>query len=179
MVSLFESRERPFYGQARPIPLAPLEDGPVGEYVVSRFAGTKRDVGEALGPLLDLAAGHPQRAMLLAHHLWEATPRGGTAGYETWGEALQAVDRHLGEGFANTWDRLTTNQARVLSALAASEESLFASRTLARFGLTKSGAEQGRDALLAFGDLQELGRGRLVIVDPLLERWVRERRGGS
>jgi hypothetical protein len=179
MLALFEDRERPFYGQARPIPLQPLEDAAIGEYVAARFEQTRRAPGEALDPLLDLAAGHPQRAMLLAHHLWNATARGATAGYEAWAEALDAVDRHLGEGFANTWDRLTTNQARVLSALASSDESLFSSRTLAHFGLTKSGAEQGRDALIAFGDVQDLGRGRLVVLDPLLERWVRERRAAG
>jgi hypothetical protein len=43
-----------------------------------RFSMTGRDIGGALGPL-DATAGHPQRTMLLAHAVWNATPAGGSA----------------------------------------------------------------------------------------------------
>jgi hypothetical protein len=173
MLALFSDRERPLFGQARPVRLEPLDDAPLGEYVEQRFEDTGRAPGEALEPLLALARGHPQRAMLLAHHLWGLTASG-AADLETWARTLEAVDRELSEGFARTWDRLRTNEARVLAALAASDESLFHQRTLAHFGLTKSGAEHGRDKLIEFGEVERLEDGRLLVVDPLFERWVRE-----
>jgi hypothetical protein len=71
------------------------------------------------------------------------------------------------------WDRLGVNESRVLAALAASDESLFHRRTLGHFGLSKSGAERGRDKLIEFGEVEQIGGGRPLIVDPLLERWVR------
>jgi hypothetical protein len=174
MLALFSDRERPLFGQARPIQLAPLDDASLGEYVGTRFEQTGRDAGEALDSLLALVRGHPQRAMLVAHHIWEGTPRGETADLDTFATALDAVDRELREAFERTWERLRTNEARVLAALAASGESLFSQRTLGRFGLSKSGAEQGRDKLIEYGEVERLEDGALMIVDPLLERWVRE-----
>jgi hypothetical protein len=174
MLALFSDRERPLFGQARPIQLAPLDDTSLGDYIGTRFEQTGRNAGEALDSLLALVRGHPQRAMLVAHHLWEATAPGDTADLDTFATALDAVDRELREAFERTWERLRTNEARVLAALAASEESLFSQRTLGRFGLSKSGAEQGRDKLIEYGEVQRLDDGSLVIVDPLLERWVRE-----
>jgi hypothetical protein len=179
MLALFSDRERPLFGQARPLQLGPLEDVALGDYVESRFQQTGRSAGEALDSLLALVRGHPQRAMLLAHHLWEATPQGGTADLDTFAAALEAVDRELREAFERTWERLRTNEARALAALAASDESLFAQRTLGHFGLSKSGAEQGRDKLIEYGEVQRLDDGQLVIVDPLLERWVRETQSQS
>jgi uncharacterized protein len=174
MLALFSDRERPLFGQARPIQLVPLDDASLGDYIGTRFEQTGRNAGEALDSLLALVRGHPQRAMLVAHHLWEATPRGETADLDTFATALDAVDRELREAFERTWERLRTNEARVLAALAASDESLFSQRTLGRFGLSKSGAEQGRDKLIEYGEVQRLDDGSLLIVDPLLERWARE-----
>src|SRR6476469_7275275 len=69
MEQLFEDRDRPIYGSAVPMRLGRLASHAVGGYVSERFEQTGRYVGEALGPLLQAAAGHPQRAMLLAHRL--------------------------------------------------------------------------------------------------------------
>lgn len=173
MLAVFSDRERPLFGQARPIQLGPLDDAALGDYVESHFQQTGRSAGDALDSLLALVRGHPQRAMLLAHHLWEATPRGETADLDPFATALDAVDRELREAFERTWERLRTNEARALAAIAASDESLFAQRTLGHFGLSKSGAEQGRDKLIEYGEVERLEDGRLLIVDPLLERWVR------
>ena len=72
MRELFADRRRAFYGQAAPVQLAPLPPNEVAESIAARFAATGRDPGSALGPLLALAQGHPQRTMLFAHALWEA-----------------------------------------------------------------------------------------------------------
>jgi uncharacterized protein len=178
MLGLFSDRERPLFGQARPIVLGPLPDDSLGDYIEARFEETNRNSGEALEPLLDLARGHPQRAMLLAHHLWEATAAGASADLDRWNRAVEAVDRELGEGFDRTWERLGRNEARVLAGVAISSDSLFNQRTLARFGLTKSGAEHGRDRLIDFGELVRLDSGALIVVDPLFERWVAETHAG-
>ena len=71
MRGLFEDRERPLYGQAVPMRLARLADPDIAAYIIARFRETGRSVGDALNPLLGSGQGHPQRAMLLAHRLWE------------------------------------------------------------------------------------------------------------
>ena len=48
--------------------------------------------------MLATARGHPQRAMLLAHFLWERTPRGGEGDEAGWQEALGDVYLELRDG---------------------------------------------------------------------------------
>jgi hypothetical protein len=170
---LFNRKGRPLFDQARPIPVGPLDDGDLAEYIGERFDRSDRDPGVALELLLGLARGHPQRAMLLAHHLWEQTERGQTADEETYQAVLEAVDRETKERFERTWLDLGSApaQRRVLAALANSQQSLYSKTTLLAFELDKSVAQQATQALIYDGDVIRVD-GRFEIVDPLLERWL-------
>src|SRR3954452_5139959 len=77
MRALFAERERPLFGQARPLELPPLPAAETLEDVLSIAAaqGTALDAG-AVRRIVDLGAGHPQRTMLLAHHLFDMTDAG-------------------------------------------------------------------------------------------------------
>jgi hypothetical protein len=170
---LFNGRGRPLFDQARPIPVGPLDDGDLAEYIGAHFDATRRDPGVALELLLDLARGHPQRAMLLAHHLWECTPREHVADEETYQSALDAVDRETRERFERTWLDLGSapSQRRVLVALANSAHSLYSKATLLAFNLDKSTVQGAVQALVYAGDVMRAD-GRFTIVDPLFERWL-------
>jgi len=172
--TLFGDRKRPLFDQARPIELGPLADEDLLEFIGSRFDAAGRDPGEALDEALDLVRGHPQRAMLCAHHLWELTPRGSAANLETFERMLVALDRETTPAFEQLWEGLADkpNQRRVLAALASSDETLYNRRTLERYGLQKGSAENAVRRLLHSGEVQRVDRG-LLIVDPLLERWLR------
>jgi uncharacterized protein len=172
---LFADRKRPLFDQARPIPLEPLRDEDLIEYIGRRFEQTDRDAGEALEALLDLVRGHPQRAMLCAHHLWEQTARSATSDLETFYTALAAVDRETKEAFEKLWDDLADkpNQRKVLAALANSQDSLYNRRTLEAYGLEKGSAENAVSALVDRGEVLRGEAGGFLIVDPLLERWLR------
>jgi len=171
--ALFGDRKRPLFDQARPIPLGPLRDDDLSEFIGSRFERGKRDPGEALDALLDLVRGHPQRAMLCAHHLWEQTPPGTEADLETFDRALEEIDREGKEAFEKQWTNLASapNQRKVLAALANSTETLYNRRTLDAFGLEGGSAEAAVNALIARGEVQRTDPGFLV-VDPLLVRWL-------
>jgi hypothetical protein len=171
MEQLFGDRERPFFGQARPLELQPLADSEIAEYIGARFEATRRDVGEALDPLLDLAAGHPQRAMLLAHQLWERTPIDETANAERWGESVDSAFAEQDEALQAAWDSLETKEQAVFAALAGGRAGLFAEQTLTRFNLSKSSARYARDALARGGLIRKVA-GDWRPVDPLLARWV-------
>src|SRR3954451_15096565 len=80
MRDLFADRRHAFFAQATPVELGPLPADELADYITARFADGRRDPGEALGPLLDAAQGHPQRAMLLAHHLYERVRAGAGGG---------------------------------------------------------------------------------------------------
>jgi hypothetical protein len=171
MHQLFGLHERPFFGQARVFRLDPLSDPDLVEYIGVRFEDTGRDAMPALPALLAKAKGHPQRAMLLAHHLWERTPRGGEATAEIWVETLDAVLEELSEAMESVWDALGDSEQAVMAALAVGSESLFNQRTLARFNLSKGAAQHARDRLAQVGHLHQVN-GDWQLVDPLLGEWI-------
>lgn len=172
MEQLFGARERPFFGQARALYLDPLADPDLADYIAGRFEAGQRDATPVLGSLLDLVAGHPQRAMLLAHHLWEQTPRGEAATAEAWQRAQEQMFAEHGEALQAAWDALEVKERAVLSALTLSAESLFNQRTLGRFNLSKGGAGHARDSLVHAGLLHRIGSD-LQLVDPIMSEWIR------
>ncbi|HEV3048064.1 MAG TPA: hypothetical protein VGY13_11980 [Solirubrobacteraceae bacterium] len=174
MNQLFGERERPLFGQAVPMELRELPDDALGAHIEQRFAQTLRDPGEALDALLHLVRGHPQRAMLMAHYLWEHTPTASTASLTQWIGALDEVIDSLAEGFERFLDGLRPLQVRVLFALALSPHGLNSNYTQARFGLPRGGgAGDARDALVKRG---EVLAAPFRITDPLLRYWLRQRR---
>lgn len=171
MRELFAAKERPLYGQARPVDLAPLRDDDLAEYITDRFERTGRSPGDLLGDLLGLARGHPQRAMLVSHHLWEATDPGTTSVSQSWPDVLESAFGELEEAFEAVWRGWTGNQKRFMRLLASGEQSIFSEKVLSRFGVSRGSVAGIRDALLAEGDIERRDRA-FVIVDPLLEVWI-------
>ena len=70
MDALFSRRERPFFGQARPLELPPLPLAEAATDIESLLVADGADPGSAVDELLAFTGGHPQRTILLAHHLY-------------------------------------------------------------------------------------------------------------
>lgn len=175
MRELFGDRRRAFYAQARELSLPPLRDGDAADFLDRRFSETGRDVGSALAPLLALAAGHPQRTMLLAHALWEQTPRDTAADEVTFEDALAQVMTELLSEFQTVWSGMPTGQQRVLAQVADNTAGLYAARAAGGRGGSVG------SALAVLADRGEVvpepaARTGHRLVDPLLARWVREGR---
>lgn len=176
MNRLFEDRTRPFYGQARAVRLGHLPEDALAEYIGGRFRRTGRNVGEMLDPLLATARGHPQRAMLLAHFLWEMIPRGKASDGGAWERALGAVDLELRDEFNSIWNGLDDSERRALVAISRGAN-LLRKDVLAEIQLARSTARDARSRLIEDGHVQAVGDD-LEVVDPLLALWVaRGRRG--
>jgi uncharacterized protein len=171
MRELFEDRERPLYGQAVPMRLDRLAAADIAAYIGERFRDTSRSAGEALNPLTAAAQGHPQRAMLLAHRLWEEVAAGGTASLADWGRAHAAALAELQPEFDANWRRLSTNEQKTLRSLAAGSGSPFQRRVLEQLGLPKSSARSALTALVGNATIERRGE-RYAVVDPLFEEWV-------
>ena len=114
---LFESKDRPLYGSAVPMRLGRLDDADIAAYVAARFEATGRAAGETLNPLLRTAQGHPQRAMLLAHRLWEEVASGAEATLDDWDRAHAAAMRELDAEFDAQWRGLDTSERKTLRSL--------------------------------------------------------------
>jgi len=173
MRSLFADRRRALYGQARALDLDPLDPADVAEYIDRRFRETNRDVGDALDPLLELTAGHPQRTMLLAHLVWERTQPGSRADDEQWLAASGAAMAEVRDEMRAIWVGLSNGQRRVLTAVAENREGIYAAGR--RHGGSRGGAAKAAvDALVDAGEImadRETATGYRV-VDPLLGAWV-------
>lgn len=169
---MFADRDRPFYGQAEMQRLGPLPPAAVVDVVTDRFSETGRDPGDVLGELVNLAAGHPQRSMLLAHHLWRATPPGGAADAETWGRALGAAVRATSPASQARFEAMTPNQQRVVRGIA-----VHGTAWSARLGLTPGSAGSSLRQLTDAGDVDREAGGPPRLVDPLLTEWLRRRFG--
>lgn len=167
---LFDNRTRPLFGQARPIPLGPLADADLAAYIATHFENANRNAGRALDYLLRLAEGHPRRAMMLAHYLWEHTPPGSTANEGTWGLAQQAAYEELSEAYARLWNGLEDTDRRALTAVAAGRP-LVAKETMERYEMTRGSAPRARERLLSVGEIQQID-GALRVTDPLLAAWL-------
>ncbi|HEX5763478.1 MAG TPA: hypothetical protein VFY04_10235 [Solirubrobacterales bacterium] len=176
MRALFADRKRPFYGQAAPLELTRLPREALADYIHDRFRASGRETGEALGWLLDLVDGHPQRAMLFAHLLWRHTDEGAEAGEEAWFSAYEEAWSYLQGDFEATWDSLSTVEAGVVDAVAAGVQSLTGKAAREIFGLPAgSSAHEAAKRLVEQGLLSRAGTGRaavLQLVDPVFARWV-------
>jgi uncharacterized protein len=173
MGELFGRQERPFWGQAQRVQLGRLGAEDVAAHVSDRFAESGRDAGTALRLLLGVADGHPQRAMLLAHELWERTPRRGAADESTWAAALRAVEESLAEGFEAQWRAAEANEQRVLRAIAAYGISPHSVQARRQVGLKPGSAGRALAKLQGEAVIERRGDDGWALVDPLFALWIR------
>ncbi len=169
---LFETKDRPLYGSAVPMRLGRLADVDLATYVAQRFELTGRDVGEALNPLLAAARGHPQRAMLLAHRLWEIVAPAAEATLDDWDAARAAAMRELEPEFDAQWRGLDTSEQKTLRSLVLGDGSAYRTAALRRLELTKDVVRRALPRLAATAEIEEREQGGFAIVDPLFAAWV-------
>ena len=179
MRDLFSDRRHAFFAQAMPVDLGPLDGEDLADFIGERFEAAKRDPGEALEPLLRIADGHPQRAMLLAHHLYESTRPRTRSGPEQWLSAFTAAARDANPEVQAVWDSWSNSERRLGSVIAQRTIPLQGKEALERYGVTKSGNnEMTVDRLQREGHLvadPSTATG-LRVVDPLLELWLADGR---
>jgi uncharacterized protein len=178
MRELFEDRERPLYGQAMPMRLDRLADADIAAYIADRFRAGGRGVGEALNPLVAAAQGHPQRAMLLAHRLWEEVAPDGAATLADWTRAHVAALGELQPEFDANWRRLPTSSQKALRAIAAGGGSPFQRRVLEQLDLAKSTARAALQSLVASATVEQKDD-VYVVIDPLFAEWIANLRQSS
>lgn len=177
MREMFSDRRHAFFAQAAPIALGPLPADELAEFITARFTEARRDPGEALGPLLDASEGHPQRAMLLAHHLYEQVEPPAVATIEHWVDALEAARREAYGEIQVLWGSSTETERRVLKVIAHRTLPLAGRQAVERFGLPRGGSTAvavdrlGREGHLVEDETTRTG---WRVVDPFLAAWLRD-----
>lgn len=179
MEQLFSTPGRPLLEQALPLVLGPLNPGDVSRYVIERFERTDREIAEALDPLVEFTRGHPQRAMLLAHHVWRGTQIGASADEAVWNTALEDVLAGSVELLRATWRALPVNEQKLALALAQHPRRLRDANVLRQVGLKPGSVKRALDGLLARGDVIAAPDDLPRLTDPLLELWLQRLGDGS
>jgi len=180
MRDLFSDRRHAFFAQAKPIDLPRLEADELAEYIGSRFEQGGRDTGEALEPLLATADGHPQRAMLLAHHLYEKTRSATTATSEEWIAAFVGATHDANPEVQAAWDSQNNSERRLMAVISQRTTPLQGRVARERYGVSKTGSNQNtierlkRDGHIVVDETTMTG---WRVIDPLLELWLANGRG--
>lgn len=174
MRALFSEYERPFYGQARPLELStlPLDEAANDIEALLEVEGLEAD--GAVDELLAFTGGHPQRTILLAHHLYELLDR--KEGSERL--AAAAVDlaiRETADALQALWDGFDRNERVVLMALSDGQAPT-GTIVAGEHRIPRSSLREALDRLLA--DQRHIQRdsdGKPYLLDPLLAEWLRRR----
>jgi hypothetical protein len=174
MRALFSDRERPFYGQARPLELPFLPSAEAARDVESLLAADGLAADGAVDELLAFTGGHPQRTVLLAHHLYNVLdsapqPEDPAAASIDLG-LLETRDSHQA-----VWDSLGRVERIVLMALADGQAPT-GSRVAGEHRIARSTLQDALERLLADErNVQRDERRRPYLLDPLLGEWLRRR----
>jgi hypothetical protein len=172
----FADHGRAFYQQVLRVPLGRLHDDDLAGALTARFAESGRQPDVALPRLLRLAAGHPQRAMLLAHLLWEQLAPGSTADEDSWARVVERARSWTADEMAAVWTALTTAQQAALRAVHRLGSATVAEAVRPHAG--RATLQHAQEALLRGGviELEERtgprGGRRFRLVDPLLGDWI-------
>jgi uncharacterized protein len=175
MRDLFSDRRHAFFAQAKPIDLPRLSADDLAEYIGSRFESGRRDPGGALELLLRTADGHPQRAMLLAHHLYATTKPAGTATSDEWVAAFAGAMHDANPEVEAAWDAWNNSERRMMAVISERTTPVQGREARERYGISKTGGNQTtieslyRDGHIVIDETTTSG---WRVVDPLLELWL-------
>ena len=169
MAELFGDRRRPLFEQARSVPLGPLPPGPLASWLESRLAD-REPLAELVNDLVLFSEGHPQRAIMIAHMLWEQRStrfrRAQTCG--------RCRDARGGRGpRAELGSAPSANERRVLGVVAAGQRRITSNAALELSGVARGSQAYAAKRLKEHCILRTSNDGLLSIVDPLLAHWLR------
>lgn len=174
MRALFSEYERPFYGQARPLELSTLPLDEAANDIEALLGAEGLEADGAVDELLAFTGGHPQRTILLAHHLFELLEHG----EDLERPAAAAVDLALTEtadALQALWDGFDRNERVTLMALSDGQAPT-GSIVAREHRIPRSTLREALDRLLADQrHVQRNADGSPYLLDPLLAEWLRRR----
>jgi uncharacterized protein len=177
LAQMFGDQARPFYGQAQRFELGRLDVGVLVVAICDMLEKSGHGGADAaVASLMQRAEGHPQRAMLLAHLLWQrltpGQPIADDLAETVLTDALSAVSAEI----VAMLDVLPTAEKKTLRAIAEYGTPM-SSRALRDLDLPKASAQSASESLVDRALVERLPEGtpRWRIIDPLTTLWLRSR----
>jgi uncharacterized protein len=174
MRALFSDHERPFYGQARPLELPRLPVEEATRDIDALLSADGLDAAGAVDELMLFTQGHPQRTLLLAHHLYnlleDPLPPDDPAA-----AAIELALAETRDAQQALWDGLGRVERIVLMALADGQP-VSGSAVASEHRIARSTLREALERLLA--DERHVQRdedGTPFLLDPLFAEWLRRR----
>lgn len=174
LARMFTDAARPFYGQAQLFRLDRIPTTVLATALLEQFDATGRDASAALGEVIALSEGHPQRAMLLAHLLWQRVSPGLPATEATAGEVRAEALRRVENEVVALLDGLRAAEVKTVRAVVEYGTPL-AARAVRDLNLPKTSAQYAAETLADRAILERAPDGKWRVVDPLLALWIRNR----
>lgn len=174
MRALFADRERPFYGQARPLDLPPLPLDEAARDIEELLRADGLSDERAVDEIVALTHGHPQRTVLLAHHLYNLLDSDDQPD-DPAAAALDLAVAETNDAHQAVWDGMGRVERVVLVALADGQAPT-GSRVASEHRIARSTLQDALDRLGS--DERHVARdggGRPHLLDPLLGEWLRRR----
>ena len=174
MRALFSDHERPFYGQARPLELPRLPVGEATADIEQLLSADGLDAGSAVDELLSFTQGHPQRTVLLAHHLYNLLETQDPP-EDLAAEAIELALAETRDAQQALWDGLGRVERIVLMALADGQP-ITGSELAVEHRVPRSTLREALERLLADErHVQRDAQGTLFLLDSLFAEWLRRR----
>jgi uncharacterized protein len=177
LARMFGDQARPFFGQAQRFELGRLDTGVLTDAICDIFAEAGRAGCEApIAALMRVAEGHPQRAMLLAHLLWQRVFPGQAPAEDIAGLVVADGLTAVGAEIVAMFDVLPTTEKKTLRAVA-EYGTPFSARALRDLNLAKGSAQSAATSLTERALIERVTERdvRWRIVDPLTALWLRTR----
>jgi len=173
MRELFADRERPLYGQARPVDLGPLPADEARGDVERLFVDAGHSPGSALDAVLAFAAGHPQRTVLLAHHLFERLDEGADPeDVDLPGVVVEDAYGEVRDAFEAEWWGMPPAERHVLRAVAQGRPPT-GRAVVAETGTPATTLSSALRRLEDGGQHLAVAGSERRLIDPLLALWIR------
>ncbi len=173
MHALFAEHERPFYGQARPLELPALPIAEAAHDIEALLVADGLDPTGAVDELLAYTGGHPQRTILLAHHLYNLLEQPDHP--DPAPAALELALAETRDAHQALWDGLNRNERLVLLAVGDGQAPT-GSVVASEHRVARSTLQEALERLLA--DERHVKRdanGKPYLLDPLFAEWLRRR----
>jgi hypothetical protein len=174
MNALFSEQERPFYGQARPLELPSLPIAEAARDIENLLLAEGMQPGTAVDELLEFTRGHPQRTILLAHHLYNLLDQSEPP-EEPAAAAIGLALAETRDAQQALWDGVGRTEQVVMIALSDGQAPT-GTLIAGEHRIARSTLQEALDRLLA--DQRHVRRdaeGTPYLLDPLLAEWLRRR----